>query len=83
VFELTDWYGHLSGNQDAQIRTYVAYLVICHGHREKAQKLTTIMARLETILFIELTKKFPVFYREGHLPTIITNICHYTLYSAT
>jgi len=64
VFQWIDWYGHLSGIQDAQIRMYVAYLVICHGHREKAQKLTTTMARLETILFVELTKKFPAFYRK-------------------
>jgi len=83
VFEWTDWYGHLNGIQDAQISTYVAYLVICHGHREKAQKLTTTMTRLETIFFVELTKKFPVFYREGYLLTIITNTYHHTLHSAT
>jgi hypothetical protein len=62
---------------------YVTYLVICQGHREKAQKLTTTMARLETILFVELTKKFSAFYRKGYLLTIITNTCHYTLSSAT
>jgi len=41
------------------------------------------MARLETILFVEFTKKFPAFYRKGYLLTIITNTCHHTLSSAT
>jgi hypothetical protein len=62
---------------------YVAYLVICHGYRERAQKLTITMARLETILFVELTKKSLAFFRKGYLSTIITNTCHYTLPSAT
>jgi len=64
--------------------TYVCCLssYLSRTHR-KSLKLTTTIVRLETILFVELTKKVPVFYREGYLLTIITNTYHYTLYSAT